>query len=105
VGSRPVRDDRPRPWLILNNDEHPFDDEEYIVTTPTTTDREEALVIDSEDWLRGEPTRQSYLSPWAINTLKHADVVQPQGQVTEAFVQRVIGELDRYLASPGNESA
>ena len=90
--------DQPRPWLLSNNDEHPFDDQEYTVATLTTTERDEALVIESDDWVRGEPIRQSYVSPWTVNTLKHTDIVQPQGQVTEAFVRRVVNELNRYLA-------
>jgi len=96
--------DRPRPWLLLNNDEHPFGTEEYIVATLTTTGREEALSIESDDWIVGEPTRQSYVSPWTVSTLKHDDVTQPQGQVTEPFVRRAVDELGRYLAPPGNTS-
>ena len=96
--------DQPRPWLLSNNDEHPFGDQEYTVATLTTTERDEALVIESDDWVRGEPTRQSYVSPWTVNTLKHTDIVQPQGQVTEAFVRRVVDELNRYL-DPANGEA
>ena len=29
--------ENPRPWLILNNDTHPFGDEEYMTVTLTTT--------------------------------------------------------------------
>lgn len=28
--------ENPRPWLILNNDSHPFGDEEYMAVTLTT---------------------------------------------------------------------
>ena len=29
--------ENPRPWLILNNESHPFGDEEYMTVTLTTT--------------------------------------------------------------------
>nr|WP_233514205.1 MULTISPECIES: hypothetical protein [unclassified Haloferax] len=29
--------ENPRPWLILNNDTHPFGDEGYMTVTLTTT--------------------------------------------------------------------
>jgi mRNA-degrading endonuclease toxin of MazEF toxin-antitoxin module len=99
-GPDPFRSgESPRPWLILNNAEHPFAGEEYVVAALTTTDRPEALAASGE-WVTGEPTRESYVSPWTVNTLKHADVVEPQGNVTETFVQRVVARLNRYLDAP-----
>lgn len=29
---------RQRPWLIVNNDAHPFDDEQYVVVAVSTRD-------------------------------------------------------------------
>jgi hypothetical protein len=40
----------PRPWLILNNERHPFGDEEYMTVTITTTPHEGGVAITEDDW-------------------------------------------------------
>lgn len=48
--------ENPRPWLILNNDAHPFGDEEYMTVTLTTTPHDEGVSIDESDWIRTADT-------------------------------------------------
>jgi len=55
--------ENPRPWLILNNDSHPFGDEEYMTVTLTTTPHDEGVPLDDADWVEGGMPRQSYASP------------------------------------------
>lgn len=43
--------ENPRPWLILNNDHHPFGDEEYMTVTLTTTPHDEGIALDDTDWI------------------------------------------------------
>jgi hypothetical protein len=47
--------------------------------------------------------RQSYASPWAVASPKHAAIVRRQGHLEEPFVQTVIGALETYLESPTEE--
>ena len=52
--------ENPRPWLILNNDSHPFGDEEYMTVTLTTTPHDEGVPLDDADWVEvGCPGRAS----------------------------------------------
>ena len=45
-GSDPFKSgENPRPWLILNNDRHPFGDEEYMTVTLTTTPHDEGIPL------------------------------------------------------------
>ncbi|MFB6220835.1 MAG: hypothetical protein ABEH90_05290, partial [Halolamina sp.] len=44
--------ENPRPWLILNNDSHPFGDEEYMTVTLPTTLHDEGIPLDDGDWVR-----------------------------------------------------
>jgi len=90
----------PRPWLILNNDRHPFGDEEYMTVTITTTPHDSGVRISEEDWVEGSMPRTSYASPWTVASPKHDSVVRRQGTLSEEFVQEVIGELVRYLRKP-----
>ena len=39
-------------------------------------------------------------SPWAVASPKHAALVRRQGRLRESFVQRVVAELESYLAPP-----
>jgi len=43
----------PRPWLILNNDSHPFGDEEYMTVTLTTTPHSNGIPLEDTDWKTG----------------------------------------------------
>jgi hypothetical protein len=50
-------DENPRPWLILNNDTHPFGDEEYMTVTLTTTPHDQGIPLNDADWgQRPHPT-------------------------------------------------
>lgn len=94
--------ENPRPWLILNNDTHPFGEEEYMTVTLTTTPHDATVQIESDDWVEGDMPRQSYASPWAIASPKHAAIVRRQGQLQEDFVQTVIETMQTYLEPPGD---
>lgn len=96
--------ENPRPWLILNNAEHPFADEEYMVVTLTTTPHDEAVPIDESDWVEGGMPRPSYASPWTIASPKHTALVRRQGRLTEPFVRTVVDALARYLEPPGTDT-
>lgn len=92
-----------RPWLILNNDAHPFGDEEYMTVTVTTTQHDEGVPLDDADWIEGGMPRQSYVSPWTVASPKHAAIVRRQGRLEESFVRTVVDALETYLESPEQE--
>ncbi|MFC7131100.1 hypothetical protein [Haloferax chudinovii] len=92
----------PRPWLILNTDTHPFGDEQYTTVTLTTTPHDETIPIAEDDWVDGGIPRQSYASPWAVASPKHAAVLRRQERLTESFVQFVIEGMQTYLESPSS---
>ena len=87
----------PRPWLILNNDAHPFGGEEYITVTLTTTPHDGTIPIDGGDWIEGGMPCQSYAWPWSVASPKHAAIVRRQGRLKESFVQTVIDAMQTYL--------
>ncbi|WP_135823178.1 type II toxin-antitoxin system PemK/MazF family toxin [Halostella litorea] len=94
--------ENPRPWLILNNDAHPFGEEEYMTVTLTTTPHDATVPIESADWVEGDMPRQSYASPWAVASPKHAAIVRRQGRLQEDFVRTVIETMQTYLDPPAD---
>jgi mRNA-degrading endonuclease toxin of MazEF toxin-antitoxin module len=90
-------DGRSRPWLVLSTDRHPFDDEESVAATVTTTPHDAAIRLDDEAWRSGGAPRTSYVAPWSVTTLKHAVTEERQGRLDERVVERVVGELAWFL--------
>lgn len=89
--------ERQRPWLIVNNGSHPFDDEQYVAVAVSTKEYDASLVLESAVWESGGVPRESFVSPWAVHSPRLEDLVAWQGRVTDAFVDRVVDELETYL--------
>jgi len=90
-------DERQRPWLIVNSDSHPFDDEQFIAVAVSTKKYDDSLALDSEVWDTGGVPRESFVSPWAVHSPRIEDLVAWQGRVTTGFVDRVVDVLRDYL--------
>jgi len=86
-----------RPWLVLSDDRHPFHGEEYLVAGLTTTDRRGAIEVRDTDWTVGGLPRESYVSPWFLSTLKHAEVGEGVGRLADPALQRVVEAVVGYL--------
>lgn len=89
--------DKQRPWLLVNNETHPFNNEQYLAVAISTKQYEQSLQLQSDVWEIGGTPRESYVSPWAVHSPRHEDIVSWQGRVTEAFTDRVVSELAGYL--------
>ena len=89
-----VRDERP--WVIVNNRRHPFEDEECLVAV-TTTERERAVPLNDGDFSEGGVPRKSYVSPWFVTTRKKTTMNERQGLLTDETFERIHEEILRYL--------
>lgn len=88
----------PELWLVAAADSLPFSGEEYLCLALTTSDLPENHEI-GDAWLDGnDPTKTSYCSPWVVATIKHGDIERPQGQVTDAFADRMADACAGYLS-------
>lgn len=92
--------DTQRPLVVLSNDSHPFQDEQWIAVALSTVPRLRAIELTDGDWLAGTLPQRSYAYPWAVLSprVEHVDYVV--GSVTREFIGRVVTELERYLATP-----
>ncbi|QLD84873.1 hypothetical protein HWV23_03785 [Natronomonas halophila] len=89
--------DRQRPWLIVNNDTHPFGDEQYVAVAVSTKRYEASLPLHESIWEVGGVPRESFVSPWAVHSPRSEDLVAWQGRVTDEFVDRVVDSLETFL--------
>ena len=90
-------EERQRPWLMVNNDSHPFGDEQYIAVAVSTREYDDSLALEPEVWEVGGVPRESFVSPWAIHSPRIEDLVAWQGRVTDGFLARTVGKLNGYL--------
>ncbi|ELZ80319.1 hypothetical protein KU306_03740 [Haloferax larsenii] len=90
-------DDRQRPWLIVNNDSHPFGDQQYIAVAISTKEYDDSLPLTDDLWEVGGVPRDSFVSPWAVHSPRKEDFVAWQGRLEEAFVDRVVEHVEEYL--------
>lgn len=86
-----------RPWFVLSDDGHPFHGEEYVVAGITTTDRADAIRIEEDAWNIGSLPRTSYVSPWFLTTVKHADVHRGVGAVDQSTVESILAAVSKYV--------
>ena len=88
--------ERQRPWLIINTDAHPFDEEQFIALAVTTKQYEPSVPLPDDVWVTGGVPRNSFVSPWAIHSPRVEDLVAWQGRVTDDYVTRVVEEVQTY---------
>lgn len=86
-----------RPFLIVSDDSHPFHGEEYIAIGITTTERTEAIPIPDDAWHTGSLPRESYISPWFVVSLKHANIERGVGRLRIPQIQAAINQLTEYI--------
>lgn len=90
-------EERQRPWLIVNNDSHPFGDEQFLAVAISTKEYEDSLSLESDVWEVGSVPRESFISPWAVHSPRIEDLVAWQGRVTDEFVDAVVDAIETYL--------
>jgi mRNA-degrading endonuclease toxin of MazEF toxin-antitoxin module len=90
--------DRQRPWLIINNESHPFGDEQFVAVAVSTKGYSASIALSSDAWEVGGVPRDSFVSPWAVHSPRSEDLIAWQGRVEDEFVDRVVVALNRYLS-------
>jgi hypothetical protein len=86
-----------RPYICLTDKSHPLRDEEGLYAAVTTTHRSIAIPLADDDFIAGGLPKESYVSPWVLVTLKHADVSRQEGQLSETATNATAEEAAGYL--------
>lgn len=86
-----------RPYVSLNDDTHPFSDEEGLYAGVTTTRRAVAIPLTEEDFVTGGLPRESYVNPWTLTTIRHADIRDEEGRLVDSTTETIAREAAGYL--------
>lgn len=86
-----------RPWVIVSDDEHPFSHTECVVVAMTTQRHAEGIAVPDSAWVEGGSETDSYISPWYVATMKHADLDRRQGKLAADVVSESVRALREYV--------
>ena len=86
-----------RPYLCLSDGTHPFADEEVLYAAITTTRRAVAIGLTDEDFVAGGLPRESYVNPWTVVSIRHADMIEQEGLLTERTTDTIAEASAGYL--------
>ena len=86
-----------RPYVCLSTDSPPFRDEEAVYAAVTTTRRPEAIPLTDKEFTRGGLPRESYVNPWVLTTIKHADIADTEGHLSDETVETIARTAGSHL--------
>lgn len=86
-----------RPYVCLSDERHPFADEEALYAVVTSTPRTQAVSLTADDFESGSLPRESYVNPWTITSIRHADVTSEMARLGEEATDDVARAAAFYL--------
>ena len=88
-----------RPYVCLSTVDPPFRDEEAIYAVVTTTRRSAAVPLAAGGFTSGGLPRDSYVNPWVLVTIKHADIQEREGHLADDTVDKIAREAASHLGA------
>ena len=88
-----------RPYVCLSTADPPFRDEEAVYAVVTTTRRSAAIPLAETDFTSGGLPRESYVNPWVLVTIKHADIQLREGQLAKEAVDKIAREAASHIGA------
>ncbi len=86
-----------RPYVRVSDETHPFSDEEALYAAVTTTRRPVAILLTDADFATGGLPRESYVNPWTIAPLRHADIHGEEGRLIDETIEAIARGAAGYL--------
>lgn len=91
-------DESTRPWVVVNNERHPFDREQYVVMGLTTrTWYDERIPIADDDYRHRRAPRDSAIVPHAVASLQPTLMTDYVCRLTDDPLDRAVATLSTYL--------
>jgi len=88
-----------RPYVCLSTENPPFRDEEAVYAVVTTTRRSAAIPLAETDFSSGGLPRESYVNPWVLVTIKHADIQGVEAQIADDTVDKIAREAATHIGA------
>lgn len=91
-------DDATRPWVVVNNEQHPFDKQQYVAMGLTTqTWYDERIPLEEDDYRHRKAPRDSSIVPHAVASLTPALMTDYVGRIRDEPLDRAVETLTEYL--------
>lgn len=91
-------DDATRPWVVVNNERHPFDREQYLVMALTTrTWYDERIPLTDADYRHRRAPRNSSVVPHAVTSLAPSLMTDYVCRIREGPLDAAVDTLLTYL--------
>ena len=91
-------DDTTRPWVVVNNESHPFDKQQYVVMGLTTqTWYDERIPLDEDDYGQRKAPRESSIVPHAVASIEPALMTDYVCRIRDAPIDQAVETLVGYL--------
>ena len=62
----------------------------------TTQQHPAGIAVLEDDWTRGGSHKDAFISPWYVTNMKHRDIDNLQGVLSETVITEAIRELRSY---------
>lgn len=93
-----IASDATRPWVVVNNETHPFDKEQYVVMGLTTqTWYEERIPLEVDDYQHRRAPADSSIVPHAVASLKPALMTDYICRLQSTPLDQAVATLTDYL--------
>ena len=76
---------------------HPLHDEEALYAAVTTTRRAVAIPLTDDYFTSGYLPRKSYVNPWTVVSIRHADILEEEGRLVESTTEKIAREAAGFL--------
>lgn len=87
-----------RPWAVVNNEDHPFDRQQYVVMGLTTrTWYDERIPLEETDYRHRTAPRESSIVPHAVASLQPALMTDYVCRIRAAPLDRAVETLVEFL--------
>ena len=93
-----------RPFLIVSNAFRPYYGDEYTTAIVTTTERDTAVRLESDDLTEGTVNAfPSFVNPWSLHVLGHDEIDRRVAQVSDDVIRAVADGIARFV-EPSEEA-
>lgn len=83
--------------MRISDETHPFSEEEALYAAVTTTERPIAIPLTEDDFVSSGLPRESYVNPWTITSIRHADIQEEEGRLADETTNRIAREAAGYV--------
>ena len=95
VAADPLGDTPRRPYVIVSDDSHPFAGRQYIALGISTQEYSESIPL-ADEFVEGELNRESFVSPWAVVSLRTTHIDRAVAQVSTEFADEATKQMAAY---------